>query len=358
MDTLVLIVALALAFGNGANDNFKGFATVWGSATLTYQRALLYATVATVVGSLASVWLANGLLVSFSGKGLVPDAVASAPHFLLSVALGAAVTVLTASRLGLPISTTHALIGGLIGAGLGQGGESLNWAPLVKTFFIPLLLSPLLAALLSALARRLLNTRGAVADCACLVVDSKPMLVGIEGTVARSVLLSVVVASDAACAPLNSIARVSPSHLLDSAHQLSAASICFARGLNDTPKIAALLLAQNALGVHLSSYVIAAIMALGGVLYASRVARTMSHRITRLSHRDGLAANFITAAIVLLASRFGLPVSTTHVAVGAIAGVGASGGSLNGSAVRGILLAWVATLPLAAALAYLVARLA
>ena len=355
---MVLIATLALAFGNGANDNFKGFATVWGSATLTYRRALRYATVATVAGSLASVWLANGLLLSFSGKGLVPDSVASAPSFLLSVALGAAVTVQLASRLGLPVSTTHALIGGLIGAGLGQGGESLNWAPLVKTFVIPLLLSPLLAALLSALARRLFDTREAVVDCACVVVDSKPMLASTEGIVARSVLLNVVIATDAACAPLNPIVKVSTSRLLDGAHQLSAVSICFARGLNDTPKVAALLLAQRTLGAHLAIYLIAATMALGGLLFAKRVAHTMSRRISLLNHRDGLAANLTTAAIVLLASRFGLPVSTTHVAVGAIAGVGASGGTLNGSALRGILLAWVATLPLAAAFAYMAARLA
>ena len=80
-------------------------------------------------------------------------------------------------------------------------------------------------------------------------------------------------------------------------------------------------------------------MALGGLLFAKRVAHTMSRRISLLNHRDGLAANLTTAPIVLLASRFGLPVSTTHVAVGAIAGVGASGGTLNGSALRGILLA-------------------
>ena len=85
----------------------------------------------TLAGSLASVWVAQGLLSAFSGKGLVPDVIAASPHFLASVGFGAAATVLAASYLGLPISTTHALTGALVGAGLVYaGGEvpSLIWA--------------------------------------------------------------------------------------------------------------------------------------------------------------------------------------------------------------------------------------
>ncbi|MBI1834497.1 MAG: inorganic phosphate transporter, partial [Burkholderiales bacterium] len=100
MTWLIFIAALFVSFSNGANDNFKGFATVWGSDTLTYRRALSLATIATLAGSLTSLLLADTLVQQFSGKGLVPDTVASMPGFVFSVASGTAITVLLATRLG------------------------------------------------------------------------------------------------------------------------------------------------------------------------------------------------------------------------------------------------------------------
>ena len=115
MEILLICVALFLAFGNGANDNFKGFATVWGTDSLSYRQALLLA-------------LAHGLVQQFSGKGLLPQAMVETPRFLVSVGLGAALTVIIATRAGLPISTTHALIGGLVGAGFAASPEQLHLA--------------------------------------------------------------------------------------------------------------------------------------------------------------------------------------------------------------------------------------
>ena len=99
-------------------------------------------------------------------------------------------------------------------------------------------------------------------------------------------------------------------------------------------------------------------MALGGLILSRRVAETMSQKITALNPQQGVPANIITAILVLAASKFGLPVSTTHVAVGAISGVGAGAGTLSFATVRTILLSWVGTLPLAGAIAYVVATLA
>ena len=112
----LLLAALALAFANGANDNFKATATLYGSGNLAYDPARRLATVAQISGSLASVIWAQALLRAFGGKGLVPDSVVGDPTFLAAVGAGAAVTVLFATRIGLPISTTHALVGGLAGA--------------------------------------------------------------------------------------------------------------------------------------------------------------------------------------------------------------------------------------------------
>ena len=95
---LVVVATLFLAFANGANDNFKGFATVWGSATLNYRKALIIATIAAIAGSLLSVLLAHGLVKQFSGKGLVADKIVALPAFALAVGVGAAAAVLIATR--------------------------------------------------------------------------------------------------------------------------------------------------------------------------------------------------------------------------------------------------------------------
>jgi len=128
--SLVLVVAvLLLAYANGANDNFKGVATLFGSATCDYRRALAVATVATLLGSLAALVAAKGLLAAFSGKGLVAATALADPAFLPAVAVGAAATILLATRIGMPVSTTHALVGALIGGGLAAGGGRPPCAP-------------------------------------------------------------------------------------------------------------------------------------------------------------------------------------------------------------------------------------
>lgn len=359
MEWLLVIAALLVAFSNGANDNFKGFATVWGSDTLNYRQALTLATVATVAGSLVSLWLAESLVQQFSGKGLVSGAALNAPGFILSVALGTAATVFLATRLGFPVSTTHALIGGLLGAGLGQHGGVIHLDKLASSFLLPLLLSPLLAALLGLVAYRLFRLRPVARDCACVVAPASVIHVSPSGTLVNRIQSpSLLLAPAASCDNLSTAVRVSVSRSLDQVHVLSAMSICFARAVNDTPKLAALLLAARMLDAQASIALIAAAMAVGGLLFARRVARTMSQRVVRMDHAQGLAANLITAALVLLASKWGLPVSTTHVAVGAIAGVGASANTLDWHALRNVLLSWLATLPLAALVAWLVARIA
>lgn len=364
MEWMLFAAALFVAFGNGANDNFKGFATVWGAGTLGYRHALALSTLATVTGSLASLAIAGSLVQQFSGKGLVPDVVAQAPVFMLGVAAGSAGAILLATRLGLPVSTTHALIGAMAGAGYAQGGQ-VHWLPLVNSFVLPLLISPVLAAALGLATHRLMRRRRAHEDCACVVAPADAAVTALAGhdgaATARMgtpiTLPRVVVATDAACEHAPVRARLSISRSLDRLHVLSAMSICFARGVNDTPKLAALLIAARL--VHASSAIImlAAVMGLGGLLFARRVAETMSRRVTRIDQTQGLAANLITAGLVLFASKLGLPVSTTHVAVGSIGGVGASAGTLDRQALRNVLLSWVATLPVAACAGWLVARL-
>ncbi|MDE1467828.1 inorganic phosphate transporter [Aurantiacibacter sp. D1-12] len=308
---LLGFAALFLAFSNGANDNFKGFATIWGSKTLPYRRALLLATIATVLGGLASVVLAEGLVSQFSGKGLVGDDLAGQPRFALAVASGAAATVILATRLGFPISTTHALVGGLVGAGVALSEEAINLGNLGSGFVVPLLVSPFMSAGLGLVFYWLLKR----------FKRSHPGAKPAETPIARGL------------------------------HLLSATSICFARGVNDAPKLAALLVGTQLLDESLAALGVTVAMGIGGWLLSRRVAETMSHKINRLDHAQGTTANLVTAGLVLGASRFGLPVSTTHVSVGSIIGTGASAGTLDLKVVRNVLGSWVLTLPTSAVIA-------
>jgi PiT family inorganic phosphate transporter len=134
---------------------------------------------------------------------------------------------------------------------------------------------------------------------------------------------------------------------------VSAFALGFARGLNDTPKVLALLVAAGWSGVdpRASLVVVAGAMAAGGWWHARKVAETLSHRITSLSHGQGLIGNGVASSLVIGASLLGSPVSTTHVSTGALFGIGLFRDDTDWRRVSGILLAWLATLPLAASLA-------
>ena len=143
---LILLCAIFLAYANGANDNFKGVATLFGSGTADYKKALWWATVTTFLGSFTAIFISTRLIVSFSGNGLIPDGIAGSPQFLISVGMGAALTVLIATITGIPISTTHSLAGALTGAGLASAGMDVNLHALGSNFFIPLLSKSMLKA--------------------------------------------------------------------------------------------------------------------------------------------------------------------------------------------------------------------
>lgn len=136
-------------------------------------------------------------------------------------------------------------------------------------------------------------------------------------------------------------------------HYASAAIVSFARGLNDTPKLVSLLLITHLF--HLPVYIsmLAATMALGGLLNARKVAATMSKKISKFNHGQNFTVNVITGALVIAASAFGLPVSTTHVSVGSIYGIGIVNKTANNKDISKIILCSVFTLPIAALLSAL-----
>ena len=362
---LLLFAVLFLAWSNGANDNFKGVATLYGSRTAGYRQALLWATGTTVAGSLVSVALASGLATVFSGKGLIQDSLID-PRLLVAVGAGGAITVLLATLLGMPTSTTHALTGALVGAGLAAAGTSgIAWSLLATRFAQPLLLSPLLAIVGAALAYRILRwgrLKAGIDRLTCICIGAGAREVVPIGSAAASAALSespglgVEVGRLPDCVERYSgrVLGLDAQGLVDFVHYLSGGAVCFARAVNDTPKIAALLLAAiGTQGAPLSTAALAAValaMALGGWIQSRKVAETMSRGITDLNPGQGLTSNLTTAALVLGASRLGLPVSTTHVSCGSIAGIGLATGKANLSTLTKILLTWATTLPFGLAL--------
>ncbi len=357
----LLLAVLFLAYTNGANDNFKGVATLFGSRTASYRQALWWATATTFAGSCAAILLSGGLIKAFSGKGLVPDALTQQPAFLLAVGAGAALTVLLATLTGFPISTTHAITGALVGAGLVEAG-AVNFSKLGQIFFLPLAVSPFLSFALASLlypAFRFLRTRLGVEREMCVCIDTGAMEavdVRPDGTaVLRTTGATLTVGQLSNCVQRyqGQVFGIDGQWVLDRLHYVSAGAVSFARGLNDTPKIVALLIAAKGLGLSLSTGMAAVgvAMAVGGWLNARTVAVTMSERITSMNHGQGFTANLVTALLVTTASRFGLPVSTTHVSCGSLFGIGTVGGSARWPVIRNIVLSWVITLPLAGLLA-------
>lgn len=358
----LFLSVLLLTYSNGANDNFKGVATLWGSNTLNYRTALILATVATFLGSVCSYFFAEALIKNFSGKGLVPDEIIQSLPFTLAVASGAGTTVLFATRLGFPVSTTHGLVGALVGAGLVAAGAEVNFFKLGKTFFLPLLLSPLAAVAVSSLFYRVFHSgRKAVGieEESCICIGKKWSSVAIAGspsnTVAASPLSTIATGSQQACAVQyqGRFLGISFQPFLNQLHLGSAAIVSFARGLNDTPKLVSLLLITKIFNIPVYISALAVVMAIGGLLNAKKVAQTMSKKISRFNHGQGFTANLVTGALVIGASKLGLPVSTTHVSVGSIYGIGLVNKTANNKEISKILLSWVLTLPIAAALSAL-----
>ena len=358
---LLFLAACFLAYSNGANDNFKGVASLYGSKTASYRTALTWATITQLAGSITSIFLAQALLKRFSGKGLVPDILVGSEHFLLAVALAAALTVILATVTGFPVSTTHAITGALVGSGVLAVGSGVNFAALQKGFLLPLLLSPVVAMTLAALLYLLLRSIRLLFGvekewCACVGSEERVLAMPQPSSaIARQALApeySVMFGESTVCAERyrGSMVGVNSQQLMDGAHFLSAGTVCFARALNDTPKIVAVLLILKTLDISWGFLAIAGMMTLGGLIQARKIAETMSKKITGMNHGQGFASNLCTGILVIAASIFGLPVSTTHVTVGSLFGIGLTTGRANPKVMMGIMLSWIITLPCAALL--------
>ncbi|MGB8961306.1 MAG: inorganic phosphate transporter [Pseudonocardiaceae bacterium] len=358
----IFVLLVALAAANGSNDVPKGVATLAGAGVARYRTAIAWGTITTLAGALCSLALAGKLTALFS-KGIV--SATPTPAFALAVLVGAGAWVALATATKLPVSTTHALIGALIGAGLLLSASSVQFAALGTKVVLPLLASIAVAYVLSLLLS-LIPLR--VPECVCVEVNpSIPgAIAGANGSMAftTSVGLPVVsVTSGSAQECAAHAGQVNMLAVVNALHWLSSGATSFARGLNDTPKIVAIgafalvPAGMSTTGVLLT---VALAMAVGSLVGGLRVAKRLGEGVVRMSHVEGFKANLTTSVLVGLGATQGLPMSTTHVSTGAIAGAaGRDVARLNRKTLRDFAIAWTVT-PIVAALiavvVYLLAR--
>ncbi|WP_433500720.1 anion permease [Sphaerimonospora sp. CA-214678] len=333
---LVFLLIVALAAVNGSNDVPKGVATLAGAGVTKYRVAILWGTVTTLVGCLCSVALASKMTQLFS-SGVVTATPTSS--FAVAVLIGAAGWVGLATVLRLPVSTTHALIGGLLGAGVLFAPDSVAWNSIPERVVAPLLISIAVAyAITLVLALCFGRVRTTRADASPTTVSPAT---ADQGTSALLSAERIKVAE-----------KHAPHRALTIAHWLTSGATGFARGLNDTPKmvaIGAFALVPAGMTPWQIMLVVAISMAVGSLLGGMRVAERLGQGVVQMNHREGFLANLTTAVLVGMGASYGLPMSTTHVSTGAIAGsAGPNLSRLSGKTLRDFLIAWLVT-PLFAA---------
>ncbi|MBA2486539.1 MAG: inorganic phosphate transporter [Nitrospira sp.] len=355
--TLTFLLVLLLAFANGTNDVSKSIATLVGSGVTNYGKAIVWGTLWTVGGAGLSAFVATAMVKTFS-TGFLPSQVAIHPTLSLSVLTGAAAWVLFASKTGLPVSTTHALTGSLVGTGLlAYGFENLIWSSLVNKIGLPLLLSPVLAFIVALLFYPMVRHLAArwEGTCLCLTPAYRALMTVDAQGATRTLYQATGFGTPVAAVP----ARCERADLgftigLDSLHWVSSGLTAFARGANDTPKIAAILLLGTSLGAWPNSFMqgmtfagATIAMGLGSYWGGRRVTEVLAEKVTKMDHVEGLSANLTTTTLVLTSAALGLPVSTTHLSSSAIIGIGLLQGwrAVRWRTVRDMLLAWVVTLP-------------
>lgn len=307
IEALLLLSAGFVAFTNGANANCKGVASLYGTGTTSLRTALWWGTATTFFGSVCAVFLSSGMLKAFSGQGIVDNELLKTPHFLTAVAAGAALTSFLGTRFGFPVSTTHALVGALVGAGYAGSSAGVHLGALREKFLFPLLFSPAVSFFLGAIVYWILRR-----------------------------------------------IRLAPDHRtrsLDALHFLSTGAASFARGLNDTPKMAALLSLLPSLDSKWAIFGVALMIAVGGLLDSRNVAETLARKVTGMNPGQGFASSLVTAILVSTASLHSWPASTTHVSVGSLIGMGASTHQAKWRKIVEIMMAWFSTVPCGAILA-------
>ncbi|MGE0278075.1 MAG: inorganic phosphate transporter [Nitrospiraceae bacterium] len=349
LPTLLAVGLLfSLAFANGANDVSKAIATLAGAGLTSVRRAVAWGTLWTVAGAFAGLLWGSAMIKNIGGS------VFSETHdFYMPAALAVAVApilwVAIATRRKWPVSTTHAIVGGLIGTGLtAYGAQGIHWSAIFSNIALPLLVSPFMAIALAWILTPALKRSVSATNRIrlCLTPVPKFALVSAYTQTQASQEDCLVCSCDSPQARMTHGLTLSVDHL----HWLTSGLLSFSRGLNDTPKLIAVVLPVLLLGGQTAPAWLfiwgALAMGLGGLVAGGAITEVLGFKVTKMNHEQGFSANLVAALLVIGASRFGLPVSTTHVSSSAIMGVGlANRTSLNMTTITAMLFAWLVTAP-------------
>jgi PiT family inorganic phosphate transporter len=401
---LACVFGVFMAWGIGANDVANAMGTSVGSRALTMKQAIVIAMIFEFLGA----YLAGGEVTATIRSGIVDPALfTDTPDLLiygmLASLLAAGTWLLIASILGWPVSTTHSIVGAIVGfAAVGISVDVVDWSS-VTSIISSWVVSPVIAGFISFWIFRsvqylILDTADpfangkryipyymfAVAFLISMVTIIKGLKhvfkgSGIEFSFGESLLIAIAIATAVTALGVYMLKRVNQDMAADAKNRFAsverifailmiftACAMAFAHGSNDVANavgpMAAVINIVNSNSVSSTTPVAPWVLLLGGVgiviglaTYGWKVMQTIGKKITELTPSRGFAAEMAAAATVVIASGTGLPVSTTHTLVGAVLGVGLARGigALNLGVIGNIFMSWIITLPAGAGLSIL-----
>ncbi|MDP8238408.1 MAG: anion permease [Candidatus Hatepunaea meridiana] len=396
-----VVISFYAAFMGGANDFANAFGTSVGSNAITFKQAILIAIIAELIGAV----MVGGNVTDTVRKGIVdPSNFETDPmllvYGLLAALIGSGVFLQAATHFGVPVSTTHAIVGAMVGFGIvACGFESICWGKVAR-IAMSWVVSPIgggiaAYATFRVIQNRILERRNPVAAASKMV----PVFVGLTGGIlalsmlykglknlhldlplSQAVIAALVIGLLAMLIARSMLPRSSDrSRRVQLAivegnfkylQIITAGYVAFAHGANDVANavgpLAGIWTIYHKGLIGLKAEVPIWILVMGGTgivlglaVFGKKVIETVGKKITSITPSRGFAAEFSAATIVLVFSKLGMPVSTTHTLVGAVIGVGLARGigAIDMRVVKRILMSWVITIPAAAiatAIVYLI----
>jgi len=382
-----------MAWGVGANDVANAMATSVGSKAITIKQAIFIATIFEFAGA----YLAGGEVTATIRKGIIDaQLLAGTPELLiygmLASLLAAGIWLLIASRAGWPVSTTHSIVGAIVGfAAVGIGVDAVHWGKvgfIVASWVVsPLLAGVIAFAIFMSVQNLVINTEDPIKNAKkyvpmyiflvgfiiALVTLFKGLKhIGLHVDIGSSYLIAVGFGLVISILGKIYIDRLkfdpgadkdfhftNVEKIFGVLMMVTACAMAFAHGSNDVanavgPLAAVVSIVENNGNIAQKSAMASWILVLGGagivaglVMYGHKVIATVGNKITELTPSRGFAATLAAATTVVIASSTGLPISTTHTLVGAVLGVGLARGiaALNLHVIKTIFVSWIVTLP-------------
>lgn len=395
-----ILACVYMACNIGANDVANAMGTSVGAKSLTFRQAVLVAAVAEFIGAV----FVGGHVSDTVRKGMVdPNIFSDMPlhlvYGMISALVAASIWLHIASSLGWPVSTTHSIVGAVVGFGFIAGGaDAVNWGK-VGSVVMSWIVSPLMGGLVAYgvfrfITKHILDAQNPVAQSKKLVpfmvfvvfvilaismvykgLKNLKLHLGFQDALTISLIVGSV-AFIIAKTLVQKVKEVSPDninqqfasteHIFKFLQVITAFYVAFAHGANDVANAVGPLAAVASIletgTVEMKVQMPMWILTMGGtciviglLIWGMRVMETVGKKITEITPSRGFSAEFAAATVVLVCSKMGLPISTTHTLVGSVIGVGMARGlaSLNLGIIKKIVVSWFATVPFTAVLAML-----